>query len=72
MIEAETIKIQKTTESRLPGINFDELKFGRTFSDHMFHYGLQGWKLANAYHNALPEYEHVTSVLGYSLWSKHI
>ncbi len=36
MIEAETINIQQTTDSRLPGINFDELKFGRTFSDHLF------------------------------------
>lgn len=36
MIEAETISIQKTTESRLPNIDFKELKFGRTFADHMF------------------------------------
>lgn len=36
MIEAETIKIQKTTESRLPNIDFKELKFGTTFADHMF------------------------------------
>ena len=36
MIESDTINIEKTTESRLEGINFDELKFGRTFSDHLF------------------------------------
>jgi branched-chain amino acid aminotransferase len=36
MIEAETINVQKTTQSRLPNIDFKELKFGTTFADHMF------------------------------------
>ena len=30
------IKIQKTTQSRLAGVDFENLPFGRTFSDHMF------------------------------------
>ncbi|MCL4128412.1 UNVERIFIED_CONTAM: hypothetical protein GTU68_050808 [Idotea baltica] len=32
----ETLKVQLTENSRLPSVNFDELVFGRTFSDHMF------------------------------------
>ena len=36
MTELETISIQKTTESRLPNIDFKDLKFGTTFADHMF------------------------------------
>ena len=36
MIDTDTIDIQKTAKSRLEGIDFETLKFGRTFSDHMF------------------------------------
>ena len=36
MIDASTIEINKTPESRLAGLNFEELVFGRTFADHMF------------------------------------
>ena len=36
MIETQTIKIQKAKESKLEKIDFEDLKFGRTFSDHMF------------------------------------
>lgn len=36
MIDTSTIHIEKVAQSRLPEINFDELIFGRTFSDHMF------------------------------------
>lgn len=36
MIDTETIDIQKITESRLAQTDFSQLKFGRTFSDHMF------------------------------------
>lgn len=35
MISTPTIKISKIKKSRLEGTNFDELIFGRTFSDHM-------------------------------------
>lgn len=36
MIDTPTIEINRIAQSRLPEINFDELIFGRTFSDHMF------------------------------------
>jgi branched-chain amino acid aminotransferase len=36
MIETQTIKIQKTPNSKLDKIDFENLKFGQTFSDHMF------------------------------------
>ena len=36
MIETQTIKIQKSPTSKLENTNFSDLKFGRTFSDHMF------------------------------------
>ena len=36
MIDTEPIHIRKTDSSRLPEIDFDNLKFGRVFSDHMF------------------------------------
>jgi len=36
MIDTQTIHIQKTTSSRLQATNFEDLKFGREFSDHMF------------------------------------
>lgn len=36
MIDTDLINIQKVSQSRLEGIDFDALKFGRTFSDHMF------------------------------------
>lgn len=36
MIETESIEVQKIDKSRLEEIDFDQLKFGRTFSDHMF------------------------------------
>jgi branched-chain amino acid aminotransferase len=34
--EATKIKITKTANSRLPQLDFDNLRFGREFSDHMF------------------------------------
>lgn len=36
MTETLDIKITKTTHSRLPETDFDNLPFGKTFSDHMF------------------------------------
>lgn len=36
MIDTDHMKIRKVEASRLPEIDFDNLKFGRTFSDHMF------------------------------------
>lgn len=36
MIDTPTIEINKTPQSRLAELNFNELIFGRTFSDHMF------------------------------------
>lgn len=36
MIDTETINIQTISESRLNETDFSSLKFGRTFSDHMF------------------------------------
>jgi len=36
MVGTEKIKIERVTESRLHGVNFKELMFGRTFTDHMF------------------------------------
>ncbi|MFK7808663.1 MAG: branched-chain amino acid aminotransferase [Saprospiraceae bacterium] len=41
-----TINITKVNNSRLPGIDFNNIPFGRTFSDHMFVADYQGgeWK----------------------------
>ncbi|MEM6814603.1 MAG: branched-chain amino acid aminotransferase [Bacteroidota bacterium] len=36
MIETIDIKIEKTSSSKLSSTNFDQLSFGKTFSDHMF------------------------------------
>ena len=36
MIETMDIQIEKTQSSNLPKIDFDNLAFGKTFSDHMF------------------------------------
>ena len=37
MVETmEPIKIQKTTNSRLPGLDFNNIPLGRSFTDHMF------------------------------------
>jgi branched-chain amino acid aminotransferase len=36
MIDTHTIKIQKTTQSRLDQTDFENLTFGKTFADHMF------------------------------------
>jgi branched-chain amino acid aminotransferase len=36
MVGTEKIKIEKVRESRLQGVNFKDLMFGRTFTDHMF------------------------------------
>lgn len=36
MITAETIKIKKTTRSRISEVDFNDLEFGKTISDHMF------------------------------------
>lgn len=36
MIDTQTIKIQKTTQSKLDTTDFNNLKFGQVFSDHMF------------------------------------
>lgn len=35
MFDTQTIQIQKTTNSRLPQVDFDNLDFGSVFSDHM-------------------------------------
>jgi branched-chain amino acid aminotransferase len=35
MTETLNIKITKATKSKLPGVDFDNLPFGKTFSDHM-------------------------------------
>ncbi len=35
MIDTLNIEVQLTTNSRLPEVNFNDLKFGRVFSDHM-------------------------------------
>lgn len=44
MIETENIQVQRTEKSRLAEIDFDELKFGRVFSDHMFSMEFSGGK----------------------------
>jgi branched-chain amino acid aminotransferase len=36
MVVTDKIKIDRVLESRLPRVNFKELLFGRTFTDHMF------------------------------------
>jgi branched-chain amino acid aminotransferase len=36
MVGTEKIKIERVPESRLNRVNFKELMFGRTFTDHMF------------------------------------
>ena len=36
MVGTAKIKIERVRESRLPGVNFKDLMFGRTFTDHMF------------------------------------
>lgn len=36
MIETHSINIQKTSDSKLETTDFKDLKFGRTFADHMF------------------------------------
>ncbi|MDQ4141103.1 MAG: branched-chain amino acid aminotransferase [Bacteroidota bacterium] len=35
MLDTQTIRIQKTTTSRLPAVDFANLEFGAVFSDHM-------------------------------------
>ncbi|MBX0290804.1 branched-chain amino acid aminotransferase [Hymenobacter sp. HSC-4F20] len=35
MLDTFTIPTQRTTASRLPAVDFDQLEFGKTFSDHM-------------------------------------
>ena len=39
------IKIQKITKSKIESVNFDNLVFGKTFTDHMFicHYKNNEW-----------------------------
>jgi branched-chain amino acid aminotransferase len=44
MIETQTIKVQKAAKSRLPEVNFQDLKFGREFADHMFVMEYRGGK----------------------------
>ncbi|GEO02720.1 branched-chain-amino-acid aminotransferase [Adhaeribacter aerolatus] len=36
MLSTQTIHIEKTNNSRLPEVDFSNLEFGQTFSDHMF------------------------------------
>ncbi len=36
MITADAIKIKKTTKSRIPEVDFNDLGFGKVISDHMF------------------------------------
>ena len=36
MLSTQTIHIEKTSTSRLPQVDFSNLEFGQTFSDHMF------------------------------------
>lgn len=36
MLSTQTIHIEKTNNSRLPQVDFSNLEFGQTFSDHMF------------------------------------
>jgi branched-chain amino acid aminotransferase len=36
MVETQQIQIKKATQSRLPEVDFANLEFGRTFSDHMY------------------------------------
>jgi branched-chain amino acid aminotransferase len=36
MVSTEKIKIERVQESRIPRVNFKDLPFGRTFTDHMF------------------------------------
>ena len=36
MIDTQTIKIQKISQSKLDTIDFNDIKFGQVFSDHMF------------------------------------
>lgn len=36
MVETQQIQIEKVSKSRLPEVNFANLEFGRTFSDHMY------------------------------------
>jgi branched-chain amino acid aminotransferase len=36
IVKEQMIEITKTTDSRLPELDFDNLRFGREFSDHMF------------------------------------
>ena len=44
MIATHSINVQKTAESRLPKVDFQDLKFGREFSDHMFVMEYRGGK----------------------------
>lgn len=48
MVGTQKIKIERVKESRLPGINFKELMFGRTFTDHMFVADFKGGKWHNS------------------------
>lgn len=36
MVDTKTIEIQKTSKSRINEVDFDNIPFGRVFSDHMF------------------------------------
>jgi len=36
MIDIQKIEVQKTSKSRLPGIDFTNLPFGKVYTDHMF------------------------------------
>lgn len=44
MIDTQLIQIEKTTHSKLPSTDFDNLVFGKTFSDHMFVMDFRGGK----------------------------
>lgn len=48
MVETSSIRIEKALKSRLSEVNFNDLPFGRIFSDHMLvaHYDQGEWKSA--------------------------
>ena len=68
MIDTEPIHIRKTDSSRLPEIDFDNLKFGRVFSDHMFsmEYTDGKWKQPEIIPYGPMEMSPASSVIHYS------
>ncbi len=68
MIDTEPIRIHKTSQSRLAEIDFQNLKFGREFSDHMFsvEYRDGKWQQPEIIPYGPLEMSPATSVLHYS------